>query len=411
MNILIATDVFPPQSGGSGWSTFHLARALQRRGHRVEIALPKLGAKKIKTRAYENLHVVEIGYDALNLPGLRAWQRTRALEENFSAYLVERAREFDLIHAQHYLSITSAIAAKRISSIPVVSTVRDYWAVCLYGTLWRDNTVCPICRGGEITKCLAQRYGSAAKFMPLAIPFVEGELKRRQRALHESEAVIAVSEFVASTLRGVVNETSLRVVPNLVDIGTQKDEGRTTLRVPGPASDERPYLMFVGKLNVLKGADLLPQILEKSGVEIPLVVAGDGELREKLNACNQIEIRGWISNTETLDLLARAKALLFPSCWAEPLSRTLLEAQALGVPTVALNTGGTRDIIRDNFNGLLAENADEFSAQVRRIVNDSALRARLSGNARRVAQERFSASVVVDQIETIYTQVVRHLNP
>ncbi len=96
---------------------------------------------------------------------------------------------------------------------------------------------------------------------------------------------------------------------------------------------------------------------------------------------------------------------MFPSRWAEPLARTLLEAQALGVATVALNTGGTRDIIDANFNGLLAENVDEFAAQLRRLMGDAALRARLSENAKRVAQERFSPQVVALQLEDIYRRV------
>src|SRR5581483_10007450 len=94
-----------------------------------------------------------------------------------------------------------------------------------------------------------------------------------------------------------------------------------------------PYLLFVGKLNEMKGADLLPQILRKSGVKLPLVVAGDGELRAKLADFQGISVRGWLPNAETLGLMAGADALLFPSRWAEPLARTLLEAQALGVPT------------------------------------------------------------------------------
>lgn len=127
MKILLATDVFPPKSGGSGWSAFYLARALAQRGHVVRVVMPRAGSQAVQTRAYAEVEVVEIGYRVSNMPGLRAWQRTRALEKTFSAYLAECAREFDVIHAQHALSIGAAIATKRIARIPVVSTVRDYW--------------------------------------------------------------------------------------------------------------------------------------------------------------------------------------------------------------------------------------------------------------------------------------------
>ena len=43
MNVLLATDAFPPVCGGSGWSTFELARGLRRRGHSVTIVQPRPG--------------------------------------------------------------------------------------------------------------------------------------------------------------------------------------------------------------------------------------------------------------------------------------------------------------------------------------------------------------------------------
>jgi glycogen(starch) synthase len=413
VKILFATDVFPPKSGGSGWSTFHLARALAQRGHAVQVALPKQDIDGTQTRVYEGIDVVEVGYRASSAPGWRARQRPRAIEKTFGAYLAQHAHDFDVVHAQHVLSIAAAVAAKKIARVPVVSTVRDYWHVCLYGTLWRDNTICPICRGGAITRCLRQRYGGAAQFMLPFVPFVERELRRRQRALQASDAVIAVSHYVAGTLRGIVAEEKLRVVPNLIDAEeTQQIADRrwqTTNSVKRGTSDAR-YLLFIGKLNVFKGADMLPEILTKSGASLPLIVAGDGELKDTLARAPGIELRGWVSNAESLQLLARADALLFPSRWAEPLARTLLEAQALGVPTVACNTGGTRDIIDNNLNGLLAGNVDEFAAQLRWLMEDAALRARLSENAKRSAREKFSPGAVAARFESVYESAICHLS-
>lgn len=404
MKILVATDVFPPKSGGSGWSAFYLARGLAERGHVVRVALPKAGLKGIQTRVYEGIEVDEIGYRASRVPGARAWQRTHALDRTYSAYLADCAGDFDVIHAQHVLSIAAATAAKKKMRIPVVSTVRDYWHVCLYGTLWRDDAICPICRGTEITRCLRQKYDAPAKLLLPAVPLVERELRRRQRTLQDSDAVIAVSEYVAHTLRGIVGSEKVRVVPNLIDV----QETQRLADQPPMINSQQPYLAFIGKLNVLKGADWLPEILERSGVALPLIVAGDGELKQELARYKQIEIRGWISNAETLSLLARARALLFPARWAEPLARTLLEAQALGVPTVACNTGGTRDIIGNNVNGLLVENAGEFAGALRRLVEDPALGTHLGENARRVAQEKFGLAVVVEKLEAIYLQAIRY---
>ena len=409
MRLILATDAFPPKCGGSGWSTFYLARALQARGHRVEIVQPRRGAPGLRTRTYAELTVTEFGYAASNVPGLRAWQRTVALERGFAAFLAARAREADVIHAQHLLTIPPAVRAGRAAHVPVVSTVRDYWPVCLYGTLWRDDGPCPICRGGELARCLGQRYGAFASFAPLAfpvVPFVRRELARRQRALRESSAVIAVSHYVAAKLDGLVAPDRLGVVPNLIDIAETRrlaDCGLgATDNAPGAA--DAPYLLFIGKLNALKGADLLPEILHRAGVNLKLIVLGDGELESTLRREPNVEVRGWVSNQEALALLARAEALLFPSRWGEPLARVLIEAQALATPTVALDTGGTRDIITPGVNGLLASDRDDFAAQLARLVNDPALRERFARGAAQVAQDKFADAVVVQQVESVYAR-------
>ena len=103
--------------------------------------------------------------------------------------------------------------------------------------------------------------------------------------------------------------------------------------------------------------------------------------------------------------MRRATALLFPSRWAEPLARTLLEAQVLGTPTVALDTGGTRDIIRPEVNGLLAGDVDEFAQQLARVVNDPALRFQLRENARRMAA-RYAPDTVLPQVEAVYERAL-----
>jgi glycogen synthase len=400
MRLLIATDAFPPNCGGSGWSTFYLARAMQARGHQVQIVQPKRGAPGVRTREYAQLAVTEWAYAASNVPGLRAWQRTSVLDKNFAAFLAERARAADVIHAQHLLTIPAAVASGRLAKVPVVSTVRDYWPVCLYGTLWRSDGICPGCRGDELTHCLAQKYGVLASFGYPFAPFVQRELARRQRALRDSNAVIAVSQYVAETLRGIVQPDTLHVIPNLIDI---EETRRLASNYPIRTTQ---YLLFIGKLNPLKGADLLPEILRRARVNLKLIVVGDGALRSALAREPNVEVRGWLPNQEALALLARARALLFPSRWADPLARVLLEAQALCTPTVALDTGGTHDIIQHESNGLLARDVNEFAAQLARLINDDALCERLRHGARQIAEARFSDKVVAQQMEEVYQKAI-----
>lgn len=410
MRILITGESFPPNAGGSGWSTYALAKGLRSRGHTVQVVQPRPGLSGTRMRTYEGIPVIEFGYRAQNIPGARSFLRRLDLERGFAEFLSKRTGDFDIIHAQHVLTIPPAVTAGQRSGVPVISTVRDYWPVCVYGTLWRENEICTVCKPYELRRCLRQRYGLVAQLAQPIVPLAQRELEARQRALAESDGVVAVSHYVADKLQGLVDPDKLAVIPNIVEVGggggDDDDDSPRRSMINTPRVDindiRPPFILFAGKLNILKGADLIPYVMEKSRVDIPLVVVGEGSLSGRLAQIPNVKMLGWIANKDVLELMARATMLLFPSRWAEPLARTLLEAQAVGAPTVALDTGGTRDVIQHEYNGLLAENENEFAAQIARLAADEALQQRLRENAKQVAANRFSPEQVLPQFEQLY---------
>ena len=79
MHVLLVTDAFPPICGGSGWSTYELARGLRRAGHEITIVRPRPGQPPGETRSqYEDFTVREFGTYAPGLPFVRNTSRTNA---------------------------------------------------------------------------------------------------------------------------------------------------------------------------------------------------------------------------------------------------------------------------------------------------------------------------------------------
>jgi glycosyltransferase involved in cell wall biosynthesis len=170
------------------------------------------------------------------------------------------------------------------------------------------------------------------------------------------------------------------------------------------------FVLFVGKLEENKGARLLVPALAASGHKLPLVILGEGSLAhtvryEAAAAGIPLASRGWAEREDVLRTLARAEALVFPALWAEPLSRVLLEALALGVPAAAMDTGGTAEILREG-SGLLARDVPGLGAALGRLLGDAALRRDTAARARERARA-FAPATLIPRYEDVYRKLMR----
>lgn len=410
MRILIATDAYPPVCGGSGWSTYELVRALAALGHGITLVQPRPGASSDAVREYDGLSVREIACPAVSIPFLRNYVKNERLWPRLAAHIrdIARVERIDVIHAQHTLTAPAAVDAGRALGIPVVCTIRDYWPVCYWATLIHDPespTLCPACTPGMMARCLRPRAGRAWPVALPVIPYMRANLRRKQRALAGAAAVVAVSSVMADDLRArssLLQSVRIEVIPNPVDVAGLR---RGAAAAPRPMAG--PYAVFVGKLEINKGADYLLPAVERAALPWPLIVVGDGARRGAIEtaaraAGRDVRVLGWQPRETALAWLAGASLLVFPSYGPESLSRVLLEAAALGVPVAAMDTGGTRDIVAHGVTGLLSSTPDGLGRDVARLVTDRALADRLAAAARAHVEARFDAPSVVARIVALY---------
>jgi glycosyltransferase involved in cell wall biosynthesis len=257
-----------------------------------------------------------------------------------------------------------------------------------------------------MTKCVRPRAGAVSAAAWSLIPYMRANLQTKRSSLARAGAVIAPSHTITEDLRRRAPElaqTPLYTIPNPVDM-TRLDETHAS---PAPPPMIGPYAIYVGKLATNKGVQYLLRAYSEAGVTWPLVVAGDGPLRDEFEAEARtrgvtVRMLGWLSRDETLTWIRHAEMLAFPSYGPESLSRVLIEASALGVAIAAMDTGGTRDIIHPGLTGLLSADAAGFSTDLRTLFTDTRLRQALAAQARVEARRTFSASSVVERIEQVY---------
>lgn len=415
MRLLFATDAFPPVCGGSGWSTYELARGLRARGHAVTIVQPQPGTRRgTREREYDGFRVIEFGAPAPSIPYVRNYFKNERLHAELTEFLVPviASARIDLVHGQHVLTGLPAIQAARRAGVPSVCTVRDYWPVCYWSDLihtTEKQALCPGCSATMMTQCIRPHAGT---FWPAAlpmIPYMRGNLARKRTGLAAADAIIAVSSTIGRDLQARAPEiagTRLEIIPNAVDIaGLRARAAGTTRPIAGP------YALYVGKLAPNKGTSLLVPAVERAGLDWPLVIAGDGPERAAIEAAaaraaRDVRILGWIDRDAITAWMAHASMLIFPSRGPESLSRVLLEAAALGLPIAAMNTGGTPDIIVPESTGLLSDTPEALADDVRRLRADEELRGRLEHAAMRHAEARFDAASVAARVEQLYSQLI-----
>jgi glycosyltransferase involved in cell wall biosynthesis len=175
MNICIATDLFPPEGGGSELSTYFLAKGLAKRGHNIIVVMPHFGQKTVYEE-HKWFKIIRFRYfRAPNLAFFRNFVKNELLYLIMPHVLkkIIRTHEIDLVHAQNILTVPPSIIAARKTKIPVIAHIRDYWPICFRRTFIRPNgSTCDHCNPKNLIKCV-RLEGSLSSFsMPISLPYI-----------------------------------------------------------------------------------------------------------------------------------------------------------------------------------------------------------------------------------------------
>jgi glycosyltransferase involved in cell wall biosynthesis len=125
-----------------------------------------------------------------------------------------------------------------------------------------------------------------------------------------------------------------------------------------PVTKPDDFFLIVSRLIPYKRVDLAVLACTKLG--LPLIVAGDGRDRQRLQAMAgpTVQFLGRVSDEQKADLMARCRAFIFPGL--EDFGITPVEAQAAGRPVIAYRGGGALDTVTEGRTGLIF---DEMSVE------------------------------------------------
>lgn len=213
---------------------------------------------------------------------------------------------------------------------------------------------------------------------------------------------IAVSESTREDMLARGLEAPIVVIRNGVDtdLYTPAADGRRA---------EKPTALYLGRLKRYKGVDdLIRAVALLDGSDLELQIAGDGDDRSRLESLGEnlgigdrLHFLGFVDETRKLELFRKAWLHVLPSS-KEGWGMTNLEAAACGTPSVASDSPGLRESVRDGETGVLVPHGDveALADAIARLVADDEKRERMGLRARRFAETLSweAASLAVEDV-------------
>jgi glycosyltransferase involved in cell wall biosynthesis len=397
VRILVLSDTFPPHNlGGAGEVADLVSRGYAARGHEV---LVLTAAPRQQPAAVEEREGVRVR--RLWLPVPPALRLHLSLVHPLAVALVRRAAGAfapDVVHAHnvHERLSFAALGAARAGGAPLVLTAHDYLLFCLTKLLCAEGrseyTATP-------SRCVHCKHIRRAPGRNRA---VHALVRRHAHTIacisHAQRTTLAANGFSDVPLEVVYNG----IEPQAPELdAAQRREFRAERGI-----DERPLVLFGGRISGAKGGDQLLRAMvhARRRLDCQLAAAGDrpqyfaharrlsDEVGLEQSAFHAL---GWL-DAGTLDLaFAASDVCATPSVYPDPFNLMNLRAMAHRKPVVGTCYGGTPEIVADGETGLIADpwQPAAFGARLAELLGDPA-RARRMGEAGRA---RLEAHFTLDQ--------------
>jgi len=388
LRFAMVTTFYPPYNfGGDGMYVRRLSHALARRGHQVDVihdvdAYVIGGGKPSATPSVEpaGVTVHALRSRAPKLSTLATHQLGFPLVHGKKIRDV-LSRGVDVVHF-HNISLVGGPGVLRYGSGVKLYTAHEHWLVCPTHILWRYGR--EPCTGRECLRCVLQ-----ARRPPQA--WRSTSLLRDATA--EVDAFLGLSEFSIGKHREFGFERDMLAFPSFLPDAEPAP--------PSPAAaTSKPYFLFVGRLEVIKGLDdVIPLFDAELGAELWIAGSGghEAELRRLAQDRPGVRFLGQKTPDELRPLYRNAAALLAPSRCYEVFPLVVLEAFREGTPIIGRELGPFPEIVEHTRAGFLFKDQAELRAALERLTRDRSLRDEMGARGQRAFVERWSETAALQR--------------
>lgn len=392
MKIAILSTYFGESMGGADISTSLFVDNLQKNGVDVEVASTSDTKGVFKIDFFRWLPISVVAF-LLNTRLFR-----HSLERQIHKFITKTKP--DIIHVQDITLLPATVEVAYKEKIPISCTVRDYRFICNLPICQSEGKICLGCSNKKYLHCLEEYSNQLYGFKGLAYllyPFVRKTSVDFLVSLKRCK-VIAVSDYVKNLLLacGIRDvDTIYNCVPDVNNSVKIKHDGFV-------------IILPVATLARYKGVDYalkaFKQVLDnvKNNQAVQMIVSGEGPEKENLQSLakelglgESVRFIGKVPYNEMIYLYQSSDVVLIPSIWPEPLSRTIYDAASFGLPIVAFDVGGTKEMVKDGINGFVVSPKDysQMAEVLISLIKDKRKYTQISHNSGRFLKNHNSAQI------------------
>lgn len=392
-------DLSDPRGGASKLAVL-AACGLAARGHRVSFitgddgASPELAAAGVDVAALGQRRLLSSGKTRGMVNGL--WNR--AAHAMVRDWIARNDTADTVYHLHGWAQILSPAIFAALEPVRdrLVVSAHDFFLACPNGAFaWlRSGEVCPhapLSRDCMLTAC--DRDGPAQKIWRTA----RTAIQRRAFRPRSAPPILAIHAGMRDFLvRAGIPPRSVMTVPNPV-------EPFASQRIRAERNRE---VLFVGRLEETKGADLAAQAARLAGAS--LTVVGEGPLADRIRAIHpEARLVGRCHPAEIRAHADRARMLVMPSRYPEPFGLVAMEAAWSGLPVVLSHTALLADDLVTAGAAFAVDprNSETFGAAIRTLLDDDGIASGMSKAAFSGTRSlALTPAAWIDRLEVAYRQ-------
>ena len=366
---------YPPYSfGGDAMYLYRLVNALARRGHEVDVihcidSYQVLASKPSLHRFPQHpnvtVHSLKSRWGALS--PLLAQQTGQPFLQRSKIDTVLRSKQFDVIHFHNISLFGPGVLSVRPphGQFLKLYTMHEHWLVCPMHVLWKYNR--RLCERPDCFTCSLsfKRPPQLWRYTDLL-----------SRSLESVDAFISPSRFTRDMHHSRGFTKPIVHIPYFVPQPEDTTEEETS---PHP----RPYFLFVGRLEEIKGVQTLLPLFRRYPHADLLVAGGgtyEGALRRMAAGMMNVHFLGSVPQSRLRSLYRRALAVLVPSLCYEVFGIIIIEAFIQKTPVIVHSLGALPEVVEESKGGLTYSDPEEMISAMEQLRTNPALRRQMGEN-------------------------------